>query len=156
MPAGGRHDILMDRGRTAVFVGFDEYTTRHYWLYAPDLGYYTKSSRVEFDEGSRGDDVQLHLRRKPTASDSNTGTSNGTLNELQIRKPRGRPKLGVNLNSELVDQPLSAALETATLLAAGGVQGDRDNQQQDCDDVMKEPDTIMPDLHQTTQTGFYE
>jgi hypothetical protein len=52
----------MDRGRVGVFVGYEPTTTRQYRIYAPDLGYMTRSSVVRFDEDVKGGDIDLKLR----------------------------------------------------------------------------------------------
>ena len=66
----------MDRGRVAVFVGYEENTVRQFRIYAPDLGYVTKATVVVFDEFQKGGPVDLRIRTTP--------------NTLSDRQPRGR------------------------------------------------------------------
>lgn len=68
----------MDRGRVAVFVGYEENTTKQFRIYAPDLGYVTRTSVIIFDESQKGGTVDLRVRTTP--------------NTLPDRKPRGRPR----------------------------------------------------------------
>jgi hypothetical protein len=93
LPANTRHDKLMDRGRAAVFMGYNEQTTKQYRIYAPDLGYTIRSSVVTFDETVNGGTLDLRIRT-PTKDESQPtfmGESQGTPNILPERKPRGRP-----------------------------------------------------------------
>jgi hypothetical protein len=101
LPAGGRRDKFMDRGRIGVFVGYEPTTTRQYRIYAPDLGYVTRSSVVRFVEDEPGGNIDLKLRIAktgkavegvPRAALITPSTNNsGTPNVLPVRKPRGRP-----------------------------------------------------------------
>ena len=68
----------MDRGRVAVFVGYEENTTKQYRVYAPDLGYVIRTSVVTFDEHQKGGTVDLRVRTTPNA--------------LPNRNLRGRPR----------------------------------------------------------------
>ena len=61
-PKGFRHDKLVDRGRVGIFMGYSEDTTKQYKVYAPDLGYTTRSAVVEFDENENASSVDLRLR----------------------------------------------------------------------------------------------
>lgn len=69
-----------DRGRVGVFVGYIDATTKHYRIYAPDLGRVITASTVKFYENEPGGTVDLKLRTKPTPS------------RLPVRRPRGRPR----------------------------------------------------------------
>lgn len=94
LPAGWRHDKLVDRGRVAVFVGYCDETTKQYRVYAPDLGYTIRASVVTIDEEEKGGSVDLKLR----TSGINPVTihpqqSQGTPNDLPDRRPRGRPRM---------------------------------------------------------------
>jgi hypothetical protein len=91
----------MDRGRIGVFVGYELIITRQYRIYAPDLGYVTRSSVVRFIEDKQGGNIDLKLRIAKTAKAvpgvprpglATHNTYNpGTLNILPMRKPQGRP-----------------------------------------------------------------
>ena len=96
LPAASRHDKLMDTGRVAVFVGYDENTTKQYQVYAPDMHTVIKASVVRFDENAKGGDINLKL--PPPIS---TGKAvikairpawNGDSNAVPDRNPRGRPR----------------------------------------------------------------
>jgi hypothetical protein len=52
----------MDRGRVAVFVGYEENIIRQYRVYAFDLGYVIRTSVVMFDEYQKGGIVDLRIR----------------------------------------------------------------------------------------------
>lgn len=78
LPPKGRQDKLMDRGRVAVFVGYEENTIKQFRIYAPDLGYVTRTSVIIFNESQKGGTVDLRVRTTP--------------NTLPDRKPRGRPR----------------------------------------------------------------
>ncbi len=87
LPAGTRHDKLMDRGRIGVFVGYVESTTKQLKMYAPDLKRVVRTSVIDVDETKPGGDITLNL--------SITGTilaSQGTPNELPIRNSSERPR----------------------------------------------------------------
>ena len=93
LPANIRHDKLMDRERAAVFMGYNEQTTKQFRVYAPDLGYTIRSSVVAFDETINGGTLDLRIKI-PTRSESQptiAEESQGTPNILPERKPRGRP-----------------------------------------------------------------
>ncbi len=62
LPASGRHDKLVDRERVAIFMGYEPTTTRQYRIYAPDLGYITRTSVISFDELIPGGEVDLRMR----------------------------------------------------------------------------------------------
>ena len=98
--AGGRYNKFINKGKKGIFIGYDENTIKQRWIYAPDLRYYTKSSRIKFNEDSKGSDLELRLRL-PTISNSDIINSNGILNELPIRNPKGRPKLQSKYQSNL-------------------------------------------------------
>src|SRR5271167_1406191 len=78
LPGKGRQDKLMDRSRVAVFVGYEENTIKQFRIYAPDLGYVTRTSLIIFNESQKGGTVDLRVRTTP--------------NTLPDRKPRGRPR----------------------------------------------------------------
>src|SRR5271154_1090225 len=54
LPPKGRQDKLMDRGRVAVFVGYEENTIKQFRIYAPDLGYVTRMSVPSYGQLNRG------------------------------------------------------------------------------------------------------
>lgn len=102
LPQGTRQDKLMDRGRVAVFMGYEDTTNRQYRIYAPDLGYTTRSIVVHFDEGEKGGSVDLKLRIPATP------------NVLPDRNPRGRPKKAQTLaQPNQYTAPIPVELETA-------------------------------------------
>ena len=65
-------------------MGYSETTTKQFRVYAPDLGYTTRSSVVDWDEGTPGGTVDLKIRGP---------RPQGTPNELPLRNPPGRPRL---------------------------------------------------------------
>jgi len=85
IPADQRHDKLVDRGRVGVFMGYSETTNKQFKFYSPELGYTSRSSRISVDEHTPGGRVELRLRNIPSGSQ-------GTLNVMPDRKPRGRPR----------------------------------------------------------------
>lgn len=78
---GQRHDKLVDTGRIGVFIGFSQTTNKHFKVYAPELGYTTRSSHLRVDENIKGGTVDLKFRK---------GNSQGTRNWFDDRKPVGR------------------------------------------------------------------
>ncbi|KAI0994587.1 hypothetical protein K3495_g13594 [Podosphaera aphanis] len=80
-----RHDKLMIRGREGVFMGWSEDTDKHLRMYAPDLGYVVRSSRLFVDETVPGGSVDLRLR------DCISGP-HGTPVDAADRARRGRPR----------------------------------------------------------------
>jgi hypothetical protein len=78
LPALGRQDKLIDRGRVGVFVRYEENTTKQFRVYAPDLDYVIRSSIVTFDELEKNGTVDLRFR--------------GIRNTLPDREPRGKPR----------------------------------------------------------------
>ena len=83
LPKGSRTDKLMPRGRVCVFMGYSETTAKQFKVYAPDLGYTTRSAVVDWDEGIQGGTIDLKIRGP---------NPQGTPNELPLRNPAGRPK----------------------------------------------------------------
>ena len=79
LPAEGRRDKFMDKGRVGVFMGYVEETTKQYRLWAPDLRRVIRSHVVRFDESLKGGDMDLNLRKQ-------------TPNVLPERRPVGRPQ----------------------------------------------------------------
>jgi hypothetical protein len=93
LPSGSRHDKLMDRGRVAVLVGYDENTTRQYQLWAPDLRRTIRATVVRFSEQEKGGDTDLQIPVLHKVNATGDSTWNGTRNELPARNERGRPRL---------------------------------------------------------------
>jgi hypothetical protein len=86
----GRQDKYMPSGREGIFMGYDENTTAHYRVYAPDMHTTVISSNVTFFEdlpGSSIDNYQLWVE----ASDGTFEQADGTYNKHVIRRKRGRP-----------------------------------------------------------------
>jgi hypothetical protein len=84
IPAGQRHDKLVNTGRIGVFVGYTS-TTKQLRVYSPELGYTFRSSKVLIDENVKGGSIDLQLRNCISGPQ-------GTLNVMPDRKPRGRPR----------------------------------------------------------------
>jgi hypothetical protein len=84
LPAKGRHDKLVDRGRVGVFMGYS-LTDKQMKVYAPDLGYTIRTSVVCVDEETIGGSIDLKIRIPSSPQ--------GTPNTLVDRKRRGRPRL---------------------------------------------------------------
>ena len=74
LPARGRQDKFMNRGRVGVFMGYVDETTKQYRLWAPDLKRIIRSHAVKFAENKKGGSVDLRLQRQ-------------TPNTLPERKP---------------------------------------------------------------------
>jgi hypothetical protein len=93
LPASGRQDKLIDRGRVGVFVGYEENTIKQFRVYAPDLDYVIRSSIVTFDELEKGGTIDLRFR--------------STRNTLPDRKPRDRPrnKMPESVKQKTVPKP---------------------------------------------------
>ncbi len=83
LPAQGRKDKLMPPGRTCVFMGYVNETTKQYKVYALDLQMTVRSSVVDFEEETKRGTVDLNLPGEHPQ---------GTPNVLTVRKPIGRPK----------------------------------------------------------------
>ena len=62
IPLGQRHDKLVNPGRIGVFMGFSETTHKHFKVYSPELGYTSRSSRVDIFENVKGGTIDLKLR----------------------------------------------------------------------------------------------
>ena len=90
----------MDRRKKGIFIGYDENIIKQRQIYAPDLRYYIKLSRIEFNENSKGSDLELRLRL-PIISNSDIISPNGIPNELLIRNFKGRLKLQSKYQSNL-------------------------------------------------------
>ncbi|KAF7564387.1 uncharacterized protein PtrM4_152160, partial [Pyrenophora tritici-repentis] len=88
LPAKGRLDKLVHRGRAGVFMGYSETTDKQFKVYSPDLGYTHRVSVIQTNEKVPGGKIDLNLRVKSGPM--------GTSNELIPRKARGRPKKNLN------------------------------------------------------------
>jgi hypothetical protein len=87
----GRQDRLMPTGREGIFMGYDENTTAHHMIYAPDMHTTIPSSNVRFFEdipGSAIDNFQLWIE----LSDGSFEKSDGNYSRPPVRNRRGRPK----------------------------------------------------------------
>ena len=93
LPRGTRTDKLMPRGRVCVFMGYSETTAKQFKVYAPDLGYTTRSAVVDWDEGVQGGTVDLKIRGL---------NPQGTPNELPLQNPARRPRGPVEEGEELL------------------------------------------------------
>lgn len=98
-----RHDKLMLRGREGVFMGWSDDTDKHLRMYAPDLGYTVRSSRLSVDESVLGGTVDLRLR------DCASGPQ-GTPIDAPDRKKRGRPRKENTIDGPIL--PRTAYLES--------------------------------------------
>jgi hypothetical protein len=68
LPAKGRHDKLMHRGRVRVFMGYSDTTDKQYKFYAPDLGYTQRSSVLYVEEKVKGGSIDLCIRNNPSGT----------------------------------------------------------------------------------------
>jgi hypothetical protein len=75
--------------------------TKQLRVYNPELGYTFRSSKVLVDEKVKGGSINLQLRNC-------TSGPQETLNSMPDRKPRGRPRTGINEISPLA--PVSPVL----------------------------------------------
>jgi hypothetical protein len=105
LPKSGRTDKLMPRGRVGVFMGYSDKTTKQFKVYAPDLGYTTRSATVVWDEEVVGGSIDLKIRGP---------NPQGTPCELPDRNPVGRPKRVETLR--LVDLPPTNKLNNFSIV----------------------------------------
>lgn len=84
VPARERHDKLINPGRVGVFMGYSDKTNKHFKVYSPERGCTIVVSVVRIDEEINGGEVELKLRNCESGSQ-------GTMNVMKDRKPRGRP-----------------------------------------------------------------
>ena len=83
LPANERTDKLMMLGRLNVFIRYSEETIKQVKMYALDLRYIIKVTRVDFEEEILSGTVDLMMRGvKPQ----------GTMTALPQRQPVSRPK----------------------------------------------------------------
>jgi hypothetical protein len=85
----------MLQGRTCVFMGYVNETTKQHKVYALDLQMTIKSSVVDFEEETKGGTIDLNLLGEHLQ---------GTPNVLTVRKLVGRPKELLLLVVELLPQ----------------------------------------------------
>ena len=85
-----RHDKLMPTGREGIFMGYDEKTTAHHRVYAPDLHKTIVSSNVRFFENTPGSSIE-NYQLWVELSNGDMEASKGTYNRLLPRNKRGRP-----------------------------------------------------------------
>jgi hypothetical protein len=111
LPKGGRTDKLMPRGRVGVFMGYSDNTTKQFKVYAPDLGYTTRSASVVWDEGIVGGTIDLKVRGP---------NSQGTPCELPDRNPVGRPKQEETL--QIVTPPSTEKLNNFSVVIPAKTQ----------------------------------
>ena len=100
----GRQDKLMPTGREGIFMGYDEHTTTHYRVYAPDIHTTVISSNVKFFEdlpGSSIDNYQLQVE----LLDSSFEQADGTFNKHVVQNRRGRPQGWRKDGSHLAQNP---------------------------------------------------
>jgi hypothetical protein len=77
----------MDTGREGVFMGYSDTTTSQYKVYAPDLGYVTRTSVVKFNEHQKGGSMNLKLRH----GSANPNGSNNPKGSKEIDPNRDTP-----------------------------------------------------------------
>lgn len=138
-PQGTRRDKLMDNGREAVFMGYVDQTTKQYKIYAPDLGYVTRSSVVRFDENKPGGSIALNMRKDPSVPRKDPtpiGRLQGTPNVLALRKPVGRPK-------RIVEAP-TTRLGVPSKFSPLEIKGDQDDSL--TPESPQEPEVVTPPL----------
>ena len=103
LPAEGRRDKFMDRGRVGVFMGYVDETAKRYRLWAPDMGRVITSHAVKFNENEKGGTIELKLRKPATP------------NVLPERRPVGRPRKNpapTSAPAALLRAPMAAAPAT--------------------------------------------
>lgn len=140
LPQTGRRDKFMDRGRVGVFMGYTE-TTAQLKMWAPDLGRIIRTNTIVVDESIKGGTVDLKLRLGNSQTDPKTslGNSQGTRNELPVRRPRGRPKkvneIPQPATSEVKDTTVHEDDEVMEIVRGSSLQ--QDTLQRGGDDQMK-------------------
>jgi hypothetical protein len=95
IPAGERHDKLVNPGRVGVFMGYSDKTTKHFKVYSPERGSTIVASVVKIDETVKGGTMDLRIRN------SKSGPQ-GTKNVMLDRNPRGRPKGSTTKNKVII------------------------------------------------------
>ena len=98
LPEGSRTDKLVNRGRPGVFMGYDENTTSHYRIWAPDRQEVIKHHKVTFSENEKWGSTSLNLKVI-------------TPNELPPRRPVGRPRKNAIAASDTITPEKIAAAE---------------------------------------------
>jgi hypothetical protein len=78
LPALGRQDKLIDRGRVGVFVRYKENTTKQFRVYTLNLNYVIRSFIITFDELEKSSTINLRFR--------------DIQNTLSDRKLKNRPR----------------------------------------------------------------
>jgi Reverse transcriptase (RNA-dependent DNA polymerase) len=122
-----RRDKFMPTGREGIFVGYDEQTTAHHRIYAPDMHTTIVSSNIQFFEDIPGSSIENYQLWVQTL-EGEFEKSDGSYSEHTVRNKRGRPlgwrKDGNHLfSTPTVDeirtssaQPVPGALESTALL----------------------------------------
>ncbi len=95
LPDGSRTDKLVNRGRPGVFMGYDENTTSHYYIWAPDRQDVIKHHKVTFLENQKWGSAPLNLKV-------------ATANVLPERRPVGRPRKVAAAASGAIVSPVIA------------------------------------------------
>jgi hypothetical protein len=88
----GRQDKFMPPGREGIFMGYDEHTTAHHKVYAPDMHTTIMSSNVRFFEDTPGSSIE-NYQLWMQLSDGTFEKSDGNWNRHVVRNRRGRPAL---------------------------------------------------------------
>ena len=108
LPAEGRHDKLVLRGREGVFMGYVNATEKQLKVYSPDLGYTHRVSVLTMEEKIKGGTLDLKLRNNPNGSQ-------GTPIDLPDRRGRGRPRKDDTVKQQGDTKPATSEVPTAAI-----------------------------------------
>ena len=108
LPADGRHDKLVLRGREGVFMGYVDTTEKQLKVYSPDLGYTHRVSVLTMEEKIKGGALDLKLRNNPNGPQ-------GTPIDLPDRRGRGRPRKDDTVKQQGVTKPATSEVPTAAI-----------------------------------------
>ncbi|CCE32515.1 uncharacterized protein CPUR_06375 [Claviceps purpurea 20.1] len=122
VPAGERHDKLVNPGRVGVFMGYSEHTTKHFKVYSPERGCTIMSSRTVVKESAKGGSVDLRLQGSRLEMWHRTGDL-----EADREKPLTETQSleEINVDTPTVETPSTApTAEMPTALAEGATPDD--------------------------------
>ncbi|KAI0995147.1 hypothetical protein K3495_g13035 [Podosphaera aphanis] len=149
---------LVNLARVGVFMGYSETTTSHFKVYSRERGCTIEVSILKVDKKINGGTIDLKIR-------SSSVGPQGTKNEMNDRKPRGRPKNTIfsptekfTLSRDHLSKPMQEpSHESDTRLKAANSEStqdpnldvlpDRDDQesQKDSEVTISGPPSIKPD-----------
>lgn len=95
----------MDRGRVGVFMGYSDTTNKQFRVSNPELGYTSRTSRLNIMEHIKGGSMELRFRNCTTGPQ-------GTANDFDDCKPRGRPKNDIDTPSVAINANLQHSRPT--------------------------------------------